>query len=108
MRVHVELRRDAGRFIARFRKQEGFTGELLTRRKTLPDRTVVYLTVDVEPKQGYPNEIPPGPVLFEPRLIEVFGEDFRLTGWEITPDMAWHVQEWDCTVIDKRPERYRT
>jgi hypothetical protein len=29
----MELRRDAGRFVARFRKTEGFTGDLMTMRK---------------------------------------------------------------------------
>lgn len=100
MRVRVELRRDAGRFIARFRKTEGFTGDLVTMRKMVWDRQVPYLTINVEPRQGYPSVRLPGPELFEARVTEVTGEVIRFMGWEITPELCWCVQEWDCTVLD--------
>ena len=100
MRVRVELRRNAGRFIARFRKTEGFTGELMTMRKMVWDREVPFMTISLDPKQGHPNVRLQGPELFEARVTEVTGELIRFMGWEITPELCWCVQEWDCTVLD--------
>ncbi len=102
MRVRVELRRNAGRFIARFRKTEGFTGDLMTSRKEVWDRQIPYLTISLEPRQGYPNERLPGPELFEARVTEVTGEAIRFMGWEITKDLCWCVQEWDCEILPPR------
>ena len=104
MRVRVELRRNAGRFIARWVKTTGATGEMVNRRKAVWDRQVPYLTIYVEPRQGYPNENVPGPELFEPKVTAVTDDGFCLMGWEITPELCWCVQEWDCTVLDiQRP-----
>lgn len=100
MRVRVELRRQAGRFIARFRKTEGFTGDLTTMRKMVWDRQVPYLTIHLEPRQGHPGLRLPGPELFEARVTEVSGDMIRFMGWEITPELCWCVQEWDCTMLD--------
>lgn len=103
MRVRVELRRDAGRFIARYRKTDGFTGELMTMRKMVWDRQVQCLTIRLEPRQGYPNESLPGPELFESKITEVSGDSIRFMGWEITKDLCWCVQEWDCEIL--QPQR---
>jgi hypothetical protein len=44
------------------------------------DRQVPYLTISLEPPQGYPNERLPGPELFEARVTEVTGEIIRFMG----------------------------
>lgn len=39
------------------------------------------------------------PELYEPRLTNVFGNEIRFMGWEITSEGAWVVQEWDCVLL---------
>jgi hypothetical protein len=98
MKVRVELRRKEGRFIARYRPQTGFTGHLITARKTVQDREVMYLSVRVDFPPGETDLRPPGPELFEARITAVQDNEIRFMGWEVD-DLSWHVQEWDCFVL---------
>jgi hypothetical protein len=90
MKVRVELRRDRGRWIARYRKRAGVVGDLTTRRKVVHDRGVYYLTLD-----GCEST----PELYEPRVTEIFGDEMRFSGWEQTADLAWVMQEWDVVLL---------
>ncbi len=96
--MRVELRREKGEWIARFRPQTGFTGTLQVRHKVLDDRQLPYLTVLCEPTQGYPGSRPPGPELFDFRLLEVLEDQLRFAGIEVI-DRAWCAQQWDCFVL---------
>lgn len=98
MRVRVELRRHAGKWIARFRKDEGYTGRLIVTHKTVQDRQIPCLTVHVEPPQGYPHERPPGPELFEFKLTDALEDQLRFSGWELI-DGCGHLQQWDCYLL---------
>ena len=98
MRVRVELRRERGEWIARFRPQTGYTGTLALKHKVVDERQVQYLTVHCEPRQGYPGERLPGPELFDPRLIGVTDDQLRFAGIELV-ERAWHAQQWDCFVL---------
>lgn len=96
MRYRVELRRESGVFIPRFRPQEGVRGEMVTRRQHLiDDRWVVYVTIQCEPRPSSIQPIPEAPRLYEPRIIDSPPGEWRLMGWEIV-GKAIHCQEWDC------------
>lgn len=98
MRVRVELRRNKGEWLARFRPQAGFPGELVLRRVGVHDREVCCLTVKVEPRQGFPEEVIAGPELYDFRLTDVLQDQLRFAGFEIV-ERAWHAQQWDCFVL---------
>ena len=97
MRVRVELRRQAGRFIPRFRPQAGFVGQLVAIRQKVQDREVRCLRVECEPRQGYPGERVIGPVLYDVKIGDVMlvENGLELIGFEVV-DGAIHLQEWDC------------
>lgn len=105
MRIRIELRRNKGEWIARFRKQTGIVGQLATGRKEVEGRPVMYLHLaPVEPRQGLEPE--PSPILFEPRITQVNGDEFRVMGWERV-DLAIHLQEWDCEIVPAGKVGYR-
>jgi hypothetical protein len=105
MRIRVELRRDRGEWIARFRPQIGIVGRLSTGRQEVQGRSVLFLHLSsVEPRQG--AEPAPSPVLFEPRITMVDGDEFRVMGWELV-DQAIHLQEWDCEIVPTGRVGYR-
>jgi len=105
MRVRIELRRNKGEWIARFRKQTGVVGQLSTGRKEVDGRSVLYLHLSqVERKCGLDAE--PSPILFEPRITQVDGDEFRVMGWERV-DLAIHLQEWDCEIVPSGCVGYR-
>lgn len=95
MRVRIELRRNQGQWVARFRKQTGFTGVLLVGHKSVQDRQIAFLTVRVDYAQGFPDVRPPGPELYEFKLTDVLADQIRFSGWEII-DRTWFGQQWDC------------
>ena len=40
----------------------------------------------------------PWPLLFEPRITALMGNEFKFIGWERC-DRAWVLQEWDCELL---------
>ena len=99
MRVHVELRYETDGFIARYRKQQGFRGELHVNMRMLDGIERTALGVWVEPKPGFPNERPPGPELLDPKAIFVFGDEIRFEGTAAFEDGVWRRQVWDVIIL---------
>jgi hypothetical protein len=67
-------------------------------RKQVEDRSIPFLTVHVDAKQGWPDVPVAGPELFEARVTDVTGDQIRFMGFEVV-NLCWHVQEWDCFVL---------
>lgn len=68
-------------------------------------RPVLYLHLtEVERTCGF--EPQPSPILFEPRITQVSGDEFRVMGWERI-DLAIHLQEWDCEIVPPGKVGYR-
>ncbi len=105
-RVRVERRRNAGRWIARFRKQTGFVGQLATGRREIEGRVFSYLYLtSMEPStHGVPP--PATPLLFEPRIWDILGSEFHLLGSEYH-ELSWTLQEWDCEFLELGQSGYR-
>lgn len=102
MRARVELRRHKGHLIPRYQPQAGFTGDIHTARREVNGREVVYLTMTVDYKQGYPGVRPTPPILYEPRLLRVFDTEMRWIGFCQEADLSLQVQEWDCQILPER------
>ncbi|RYH40009.1 MAG: hypothetical protein EON54_18610, partial [Alcaligenaceae bacterium] len=91
MRVRIELRRQDGVWIARFRKAVEMRGELISGIKEMGGRMALF--VHLAPVELHPGQAPfVSPVLYEPKFASAFGNEFRLQGWEVTEGRAWCAQ----------------
>ncbi|MDM0076924.1 hypothetical protein QTH90_21120 [Variovorax sp. J2P1-59] len=102
MRVRVELRRNQGAWIARFRKQVDLIGELETGRREFDGRSVMFLhLLQMESPNGLPVE---SPVLYDPKVTDVVDDEIRFLGFERAPppSRVWTLQQWDVFLLSKR------
>jgi len=101
MRCRVELRRNQGAWVARFRKQIDLIGELETGRREVDGRSVLFLhLLQMESPNGLPVQ---SPVLYEPRVTDVLEDEIRFLGYERAPapGRSWHLQQWDVFLLPR-------
>ena len=91
MRVQVRLRRDGGVYRQPYGQGHTGVGQLaMVYRPGSHDRPVPVLRL-LGVGRAWPE-------LFEPRLVDWMGKEFKFLGWE-RYGRAWVLQEWDCEVL---------
>lgn len=109
MRVRVELRRDQGVFIPRYRPHNGYKGDLRLRHEDVGGRHIYVLCLYPHETQFTVRVAPFGEEehyeqlhrmeLFEARITSVNDNELRFLGYEPTKTKAWVVQEWDVELL---------
>lgn len=99
VRATVTFLRERGVLVQRYGLQRSVRGRLAMQDKPILGRHVRCLVLYPEEESHPAGE--PCPRLVEPQLTEVL-EGFRLLGWEVTPERAWVLQEWECKIERSR------